>query len=483
MHAYTTNEAMAVQLDGFRRMSPTQRVSKMCKLSASLRRPYSGRGNRTHAMTRIAAILFTACFFFAFECRAATKPNIILILADDLGYGSLGCYGNAGVKTPHIDRLAAGGMRFTDFHSNGALCSPTRAALLTGRYQQRCIHVADEEISPVFREQRKENTAQRWAWGISKSEITLPAVLRQAGYRTALIGKWHLGYDRKFHPMEYGFDEFRGWLGGAVDNHTHIATHGTRELDWWNGRTLENDQGYSTDLLTGYATDFISRHKDVPFFLLLAHGAVHTPLQGRDPLGKKSPVDLYTEIIGTLDDSVGAVVAELHKHQLDTTTLVVFSSDNGPAAPSGFPASGGLRGKKGTLHEGGHRVPFIAAWPGQIAAGAVSDAPVMTMDLLPTFAALAGAALPTDRLMDGVDITPVLKGKPAMPRDLHWQSGETWAIHRGSWKLTGKGSKSTALVNLQSELAESQNLLATEPEKAAALLNAHLEWASALGTK
>ena len=169
---------------------------------------------------------------------ARGKPNIVLILADDLGYGSLACYGNTEVKTPNIDRLAASGMRFTDFHSNGALCSPTRAALMTGRYQQRCVQVADEELSPVFREQRKQNPVQRWAWGLSTRELTLPAVLRQSGYRTALIGKWHLGYDTKFHPMNYGFDEFRGFVGGNVDYNTHVAGYGTQQLDWWNDQKM-----------------------------------------------------------------------------------------------------------------------------------------------------------------------------------------------------------------------------------------------------
>jgi hypothetical protein len=194
----------------------------------------------------------------------AAAPNIVLIMADDLGYSSLGCYGNPAVKTPNIDALAESGIRLTDYHSNGVLCTPTRAALMTGRYQQRCVNVPDEELTPLFREQRKQNPDQRWAWGLSTDEVMMPAVLKQAGYRTALIGKWHLGYDAKFHPMNHGFDEFRGWVGGGVDNHTHIASHGTKELDWWNGRKLENEEGYSTDLLTKHATDFIVRNKTGP---------------------------------------------------------------------------------------------------------------------------------------------------------------------------------------------------------------------------
>lgn len=434
----------------------------------------------------IAARLFAILSLASSASLAAEtrKPNIVLILADDLGYGSLGCYGNAEVKTPHIDRLAAGAMRFTDFHGNGPLCSPTRAALLTGRYQQRCIHVPDEELSSVFREQRNANPVQRWAWGISAAELTLPAVLKQAGFRTALIGKWHLGYDAKFHPMNYGFDEFRGWVGGGVDNHTHVASHGTRELDWWKDRKLENEAGYSTDLLTKYATDFIARSKDAPFFLFLAHGAVHTPLQGRKPAKKQSPVEMYKEVIGVLDESVGAVVAALRKHQIEANTLVIFCSDNGPAAPPGFAANANLRGKKGTLFEGGHRVPFIASWPGVIPAAVTSDESLMTMDLLPTFAKLVGASLPADRVFDGTDIMPILKGThPAVPRDLHWQSGNDWAVRRGPWKLTGERRKPVSLVNLQKDRGETENLLAQEPERAAELLKAHTQWAKSLGEK
>jgi len=235
------------------------------------------------------------------------RPNIILIMADDLDYGSLGCYGSTEIRTPNIDRLAASGMRFTDFHSNSSVCSPTRAALLTGRYQQRCAWVSDEELSLVFRDQRKENLPQRWAWGIATNELTIAELLRQAGYRTGIIGKWHLGYDFKFHPMNYGFDEFRGYVGGNVDYHTHVAGYGLKQLDWWNGKKIENDDGYTTDLLTKYATDFIARHKNQPFFLYLAHAAPHDPWQGRDSSKKKSPQETYKEMIEILDESVGTV--------------------------------------------------------------------------------------------------------------------------------------------------------------------------------
>lgn len=431
---------------------------------------------------RLAALLLVPLAVLHGADAEPMSPNIVLIVADDLGYGSPGCYGNAEVATPHIDRLASGGMRFSDFHSNGALCSPTRAALLTGRYQQRCAEVPDAELSTVFREQRRANPVQRWAWGISATEWTMPAVLKQAGYRTALIGKWHLGYDAKFHPMNHGFDEFRGFIGGNVDYHTHVAGYGTRELDWWKDRRIENETGYATDLLTKYATDFIARNRDAPFFLYLAHGAVHTPLQGRESARKRSPVEAYKEMVGTLDDSVGMVVAALRRHGLETNTLVVFCSDNGPAAPPGFAANAGLRGKKGTLFEGGHRVPFIASWPGTVPAGSACDAAAMTMDLLPTFAALAGARLPADRTMDGIDLLPLLKGGPAtVQRDLHWQSGDDWAVRRGPWKLMGRRDRPLALFDLERDIGEADNLLAREPARVEELMNAHAQWIASLG--
>jgi arylsulfatase A len=409
------------------------------------------------------------------------KPNVVLIVADDLGYGSLGCYGNSEVKTPHIDQLAASGIRFTDFHSNGPLCSPTRATLMTGRYQQRCAHVPDSELSPIYREQRKKNPVQRWAWGISPQEKTMPAMMRSAGYRTALVGKWHLGYDEKFHPMDYGFDEFRGFMGGNVDYHLHIAGYGKKELDWWNQRRTENESGYATDLLSRYAVEFIERNKDQPFFLYLAHGAPHDPLQGRDQGKKASAVETYKEMIGTLDDSVGEVMAALHRRHLETHTLVIFCSDNGPAAPKGFEANAGLRGRKGSLFEGGHRVPCIASWPDVIPAGRTDSTTIMTMDFLPTFARLADAVTPGGHLMDGINFMPILKGEaPAETRDLHWQSGEDWAVRRGAWKLIGRGSKLLMLSNLEVDPGEKVNRMAREPVLVQGLENAHQTWADSI---
>lgn len=429
----------------------------------------------------VAALLVIALPGFS---RSVPRPNIVLILADDLGYGSLGCYGNAEVKTPNIDRLAADGVRLTDFHSNGPMCSPTRAALMTGRYPQRCAWVADEELSPVFRTQRKENIKQRWAWGIATNELTLPVLLQQAGYRTALIGKWHLGYDFKFHPLNYGFDEFRGYVGGAVDYHTHIAVAGTKELDWWRDKKIADEPSYTTDLLTKYATNFIARTHDRPFFLYLAHAAPHEPWQGRDANAKKSPTETYKEMLAVMDESVGAVLAALREHHLETNTLVIFCSDNGPAAPRGFAANGPLQGKKGSLLEGGHRVPFIASWPGVIPSGTTSGQTVMTMDFLPTFARLAGATPPPGHQLDGVDILPLLKANVSpVNRVLHWLFGNNWSVRKGAWKLTGKGEDALTLVNLAGDLEEENNLIKDKPELVNELLKLHREWIAVVGNK
>ena len=428
----------------------------------------------------------SACFLMASALAAAEhrQPNIVLILADDLGYGSLGCYGNQEVKTPHIDQLAAGGMKFTDFHSNGTMCTPTRASLLTGRYQQRCVWVPDEELSRIFRKQREENPIQRWAWGLSAEEITLPALLQDAGYHTALIGKWHLGYDRKFHPMNYGFGTFRGFIGGNVDYHTHIAGYGTKELDWWQDRDIRDERGYSTDLFTKYACDFIGQNKTKPFFLFLAHEAPHNPWQGREPNRKQSPVESYKEMITVLDESVGTVMQTLRKHQLETKTLVLFCSDNGPQAPRDFAANGPLKGNKGSLWEGGHRVPMIAHWPGMIAAAASSGEVAMTMDFLPTFAKLAGIKIRDGHTIDGTDLMPILKQEGHIKsRAIHWRHGEAWAVRQGPWKLIGQGRKTIALVNVVDDPSETTNHLQQKPDLIPSMRKRHEQWEDEVGVR
>ena len=426
------------------------------------------------------ALGIAAWFILNPSALSAKQPNIVLILADDLGYGSVGCYGNKVVRTPHIDRLAASGIRCTDFHSNGPMCTPTRAALLTGRYQQRCAWVEDGELSPVFRQQRQENLKQRWAWGISLDELTIAELLKTGGYATGLFGKWHLGYDVKFHPMNQGFDEFRGFIGGAVDYHTHVAEAGLRELDWWNGREIKADAGYTTDLLTNYAVDFISRHKSKPFFMFVSHGAPHTPLQGRDPKKKQSAAEIYKEMIAVLDESVGAMVKALEEHGLRDNTLLIFCSDNGPALPAGFQDASHFRGKKGSMLEGGHRVPAIMSWPNKIPAGKECHFPLMTMDFFPTFARLGGVSLPENYKIDGNDILPALQsGESDVNRVLHWRFGNQWAVRKGDWKLID----GRALHHPGNDPGESENLAKQHSEIVRELLSLNQDWTREVGSR
>jgi arylsulfatase A-like enzyme len=431
-------------------------------------------------------LIHAVLLFFALPLVAIpeTRPNIIFIMADDLGYGSLGCYGSKEIRTPNIDRLAASGMRFTDYHSNGPVCTPTRAALMTGRYQQRCDWVDDQELSVVYQQQRQENLRQRWAWGIAAKEFTMAEMLRQAGYHTGIIGKWHLGYDTKFHPMTQGFDEFHGFLGGNVDYHTHVAGYGLKQLDWWQGKKIENESGYTTDLLTKHASDFITLNKEKPFFLYLAHAAAHDPWLGRDVSKKKSPLATYKEMIEILDESVGAIITTLEKNQLEKKTLVIFCSDNGAAPPRGILANGSLKGKKGDLSEGGHRVPFIASWPSVIAAGKTNRETVMSMDFFPTFAKLAGAAIPQDRASDGRDVMPLLKDdSQKIERELHWLYGNSWAVRKGPWKLSGSGDKALILVNLEQDVEEKMNHLDDQSALVDEFMKLHRTWIESVGTR
>ncbi len=404
------------------------------------------------------------------------RPNIVFIMADDLGYSSLGCYGNTGIRTPNIDRLAQDGLRFTDYHSH-VFCTPTRASLMTGRYAERAAWVDDAQLSPVFQEQRKANIKQRWAWGISLDEVTIARVLKQAGYRTGLIGKWHLGYDFIFHPMNFGFDEFRGYLGGNVDYHTHKALFGLKELDWWNGKTIKNEDGYSTDLLSDYSVDFIEKHQKEPFFLYVAQEAPHEPWQGRGVNSAKSPVENYREQIEILDESVGRIRKALQDNHLEKKTLLIFCSDNGPAYPRGFTDSGILKGGKGKVLEGGHRVPFLACYPGKIPAGTVCHETAVVMDMFPTFAALAGAKMPNSLPMDGVDISDLLfKNNKIQERTLHWEMDGQWAVRKGVWKLVGAGDKGLELFNLHEDIREVKNLIKDYPAYADSLEENHREW-------
>ncbi len=412
----------------------------------------------------LAAVVTLIALLTGVTTRAENPPNVIVILADDYGYGDVGCYGSTRFKTPNLYALAAAGVRFTDFHSNGTVCSPTRAALLTGRYQQRT------GVTGVVTAARHRHT------GLDLAEVTFAEVLKSAGYATALFGKWHVGYQPEYNPVRQGFDEFVGYVSGNVDYHNHRDQTGHE--DWWKQDVLTPEEGYTTDLITDHAVRFIQKHKDTPFLLFIAHEAPHYPYQGRqDPpryteKGRgKDPVTLevYTEMIEVMDENVGRVVEAISEAGLTQKTALFFLSDNGPAA---IGSAGPLRGRKGQIWEGGHRVPAMACWPGMITAGRVSDVTAMGADLLPTLAALSGAPLPGGVTLDGVNLLPhLVKGEPLEPRPLFWGTRKQLAIRSGDFKLiTNTSFSSPALYNLAEDLGETTDIAAKHPEKVQALL-------------
>ncbi|MCP4640570.1 MAG: sulfatase-like hydrolase/transferase [bacterium] len=434
----------------------------------------TGQTRRAFLKTAGLTVGAAACVWGR-DAGAYAKPNIVLIMADDLGYGDLGCYGNDRIRTPHIDALAASGVRFTDFHSNGPVCSPTRAALLTGRYQQRC------GLEGVVTAKNHRHT------GMALEETTFAESLKQAGYATGLFGKWHLGYDVAFNPIHQGFDEFRGYVSGNVDYHSHVDQVGYE--DWWNGRELAPEAGYSTDLISAHGVDFIERHGDEPFCLYLAHEAPHYPYQGRQDkadrtAGKPRPVHegrqdrtgAYREMIEAMDEGVGRIAAALGRLNLLERTFVFFCSDNG-AGKEGSNAP--LRGSKGSLWEGGHRVPAIASWPGTIPSGHTVDDAAMTMDLFPTFTDVAGA--PTPEGLDGMSLLPLLRDGHGLPeRTLLWRFRGMKAARRGSLKLVVEpgpgGSPQTHLYDLDADLAEQEDLSTRLPEQVTSLSEELADW-------
>jgi len=378
----------------------------------------------------LVPILLFALVPTAGAADSVRPPNIVLILCDDLGYGDVGCYGAKGYETPSIDRLAAQGIRFTDFYVAQAVCSASRAALLTGCYPNR-IGIFGA-LGP------KSNV------GIHSNEVTLAEVLKARGYATAIFGKWHLGHHSEFLPTRHGFDEYFG-LPYSNDMWPRHPTSGTNfpALPLIDQETIvqhDPDQTRLTTLYTERAVDFIARHKDGPFFVYVPHSMPHVPLHVSGKFKGKTKRGLYGDVIAEIDWSVGEIMEALKKQRLDERTLVVFSSDNGPWQQYGDHAgsTGPFREAKGTSFEGGVRVPFIARWPGVIPKGVVCREPAMTIDLLPTLARLAGGALPSQPI-DGLDIGPLLFGlqgakSPHAALYLYW-SNRLEAVRSGPWKL------------------------------------------------
>lgn len=378
------------------------------------------------------------------QTPAARLPNFVVIFADDLGYADVGCFGAKEIQTPHLDRMAAEGMRFTSFYAAQAVCSASRAALLTGCYPNRIGLLG--ALGP------KSKT------GIHDHELTIAEVLKPRGYATAIFGKWHLGDAPCFLPTRHGFDEYFG-LPYSNDmwpfhpEHVNLPPDvAKRKAGYPELPLIEGDrvaispvtaehQAQLTTWYTERAVRFIERHRDRPFFLYVPHAMPHVPLFVSDKFKGKSAAGLYGDVIMEIDWSVGQILDALQRHGLDERTLVVFTSDNGPWLLYGNHGGSAKpwREGKGTMFEGGVRVPCIMRWPGRIPAGRECRELAATIDLLPTFARLAGADLPTDRILDGKDIGALLGGGPEArtPHDAYYfyYGRELQAVRSGKWKL------------------------------------------------
>lgn len=398
--------------------------------------------------------------------EAKRKPNIIILLADDMGYADVGFHGCKDIPTPNLDALAKNGVRFTSGYVSGPYCSPTRAGLLTGRYQNRFGH----EFNPGGGKQ-----------GMPVDQVTLAQRLRALGYATALIGKWHLGSDAKMHPTERGFQEHYGFLGGA---HTYFPTKG-KEV--FRGKQAIEEKEYLTDALAREATGFIDKHAKEPFFLYLAFNAVHTPMEATDKYLKRFPNlngqrKTYAAMLSAMDDAIGQVMAKLREKGLEEDTLIIFFSDNGGPTMQGTTINGSinfpLRGSKRQLLEGGVRVPFVMAWKGRIPAGKTYDHPIIQLDILPTSIAAAGGEAKADWKLDGVNLLPYLEGKKLEPPHdmLFWRFGEQMAARKGDWKMVRYDKTGVHLYNLKDDIGESKNLAADRPEVLREMQKAWTEW-------
>jgi len=385
----------------------------------------------------LALVCIISARSLAAENRAFAPPNVIIIMTDDQGYNDLGCYGSPVIKTPRIDRMAAEGTRFTDWYAPAPVCTPTRAALLTGCYPPRV------SLRWIPKERPNGEDAHvlyaRSRHGLNPSEITVAEILHDRGYATECIGKWHLGDAKPFLPTRQGFDKF---LGTPYSNDMLPAVLMRDE------KVIEQpmDQDSLIERYTDEATSFIKENKARPFFLYFAHNMPHVPLHVSDRFRGKSAGGLYGDCIEAIDWSVGQVLDTLRELNLDANTLVFYTSDNGPwymKSEDGGSATP-LRGGKGTTYEGGMRMPFIARWRGHVPANRVSHEVLSHIDLMPTIVALAGGQVPTDRIIDGKDVSPILFGQPDAknPHEyfLYFGDNSLNAIRSGKWKLKFEGT-------------------------------------------
>lgn len=410
------------------------------------------------------------------EARAAQQPNIVFIMADDLGYADVACYGRPDLATPHIDRIATRGIRFTQGYANSPVCSATRTALITGRYQYRL---------PVG---LQEPVTTRFTGGIPSDHPTLPGLLRRAGYRTALVGKWHLGSVQEYGPLQRGYDTFWGFRGGTIDYFSHRGTDDKPDL--WDGDVPVEQSGYVTHLLGQRAVETVTAlaRGGRPFFLSLHFNAPHWPWETPDDAAESRRIagsnlrhfdggtqETYRRIVAEMDTQIGRVLDALDAAGVAQDTVVVFTSDNGGER---FSDTWPFTGRKTELLEGGLRLPALLSWPRRLPQGAVSTQATITMDWLPTLLAAAGAAPDPAYPSDGIDLLPILTGQaPERPRHFHWRyrANAQAALRDGDLKYL-KIRDNTFLFDVAADPMERANLKSRRPEDFSRLQAAWQTW-------
>ena len=434
------------------------------------------------------SVLATSAILLMGAMVLADQPNIVFILVDDMGYGDLGCTGCEDIATPNIDRLAAEGVRFTDFYANAPVCSPTRCGFITGRWQQR---VGFEWALGYTAERRRlidgvwtEITQMHHGIGLPADHPGIAKMLKAAGYATGCFGKWHLGYDDEFNPIHHGFDEYFGELLGHADYYRHSYYDGTYALR--DGLEYPLVKGYFTDLINERAAAFVDKHARQPFFLYVPHLALHAPFQPPDrPLPHVTRAnmhdgsrDVYRQMLERVDHGVGMILDRLERHGLTENTLVVLSSDNGGERWSrNLP----LFHHKRTLWEGGIRVPCLMRWPARLPAGEVTSQAGITMDLTATFATAAGAEPPEGHQFDGINLVPIVRGeRPEADRTFYWRVNRSnyrmRAIRHGTWKYIDDAGTMDLLFNLADDVGERVNLCYQRPEKVVELKERLAAW-------
>lgn len=428
-------------------------------------------------ITLSIALLLISCN----KPATTNKPNVIVILADDLGYAGLSCFGGEGIATPHLDKLANNGVKCTNFYANSTVCSPTRVALFSGRYQQRVglDHIYFHCVDSIGFD--------------PKTNPSLPVIMKEAGYKTGVFGKWHLGSGDAYQPKAHGFDEFTGFLDGNID---FISKHNTEsEVDWFVHHQPSNQPGYVTELLNQAVVDFIDKEHDNPFFIYLPEAAIHVPLQGpNDPplrtddfytyqVANQFPKDeymrRYSDMITSMDDGVGMIMKALRKYNLEDNTLIIFTSDNG-GERSGMKhgkVNGNHRGHKGQLYEGGIKAPTIFYWKGTLSSS-INTNKMLTMDLLPTILDFTKIDYTHTQKSDGISLKgTIMNSKPIDERDLFWMHSERIAMQRDQYKLlwlnTGK-----EFYDLKADPLETNNLIDVDSlqHQIEAMTEACLQW-------